>query len=128
VFSYQASFDDFGFLALYAGTAPERVNETLEVLRTELDRLRRDALTDTELDAAKGHLTGSLAMSLESSASRMRRLGRSEMVEGDVPSLDEVVGRIEAVGHADVGRVIERVLTDVTPTLAVVGPHTAADF
>jgi predicted Zn-dependent peptidase len=128
VFSYQASFDDAGFLALYAGTAPERVNETLEVLRAELDRLRRDALSDTELDAAKGHLTGSLAMSLESSASRMRRLGRAEMVEGDVPSLDDVVGRIDAVGHDDVGRVIERVLGDVTPTLAVVGPHSAADF
>jgi predicted Zn-dependent peptidase len=128
VFSYQASFDDTGFLALYAGTAPERVNETLEVLRAELDRLRRDALSDAELDAAKGHLTGSLAMSLESSASRMRRLGRAEMVEGDVPSLDEVVGRIDAVEHDDVGRVIERVLADTTPTLAVVGPHSATDF
>jgi predicted Zn-dependent peptidase len=128
VFSYQASFDDTGFLALYAGTAPERVNETLDVLRAELDRLRRDALSDIELDAAKGHLTGSLAMSLESSASRMRRLGRAEMVEGDVPSLDDVVGRIDAVGHDDVGRVIERVLADVTPTLAVVGPHAVTDF
>jgi predicted Zn-dependent peptidase len=128
VFSYQASFDDAGFLALYAGTAPIRVQETLDVMRTELDKLRRDALTSDELDAAKGHLTGSLAMSLESSASRMRRLGRAEMVEGEVPSLDEVVARIAAVGHDDIGRVIERVLADATPTLAVVGPHNAADF
>ena len=58
----------------------------------------------------------------------MRRLGRAEMVEGDVPSLDELVARIEAVGHDEVGRVIERVLTDATPTLAVVGPHTESDF
>ena len=128
VFSYQASFEDSGFLALYAGTAPARVNETLDVLRGELDRLRRDALTDDELAAAKGHLTGSLAMSLETSAARMRRLGRAEMVEGEVPSLDELVARIEAVGHDEVGRVIERVLTDATPTLAVVGPHEASDF
>jgi predicted Zn-dependent peptidase len=128
VFSYQASFEDAGFLALYAGTAPARVNETLDVLRAELDRLRREALTDAELDAAKGHLTGSLAMSLETSAARMRRLGRAEMVEGDVPSLDELVERIEAVGHDEVGRVIERVLTDATPSLAVVGPHEPSDF
>jgi hypothetical protein len=128
VFSNQASFEDAGFLALYAGTAPARVTETLDVLRAELDRLRRDALTDAELEAAKGHLTGSLAMSLETSAARMRRLGRAEMVEGDVPSLDELVARIEAVGHDEVGRVIERVLTDATPTLAVVGPHTESDF
>ena len=65
------------------------------MIDAELDRLRRDGLSDTELVAAKGHLTGSLSMSLETSASRMRRIGRAEMIEGDVPTLDEVVARIE---------------------------------
>ena len=59
---------------------------------------------------AKGHLTGSLAMSLETSASRMRRLGRSELVEGEIPTLDEVIARIDAVTADDTRRVIDRVL------------------
>src|SRR5436190_18566443 len=79
VYSYRASFDDSGYLAIYAGTAPERVQETLAVIETQIDRLVREGLPDGELAAAKGHLTGSLAMSLETSASRMRRLGRSEL-------------------------------------------------
>ena len=93
----------------------------------ELDRLRRDGLSDAELEAAKGHLTGSLAMSLETSASRMRRLGRAEMVEGDVPSLDELVARIEpsARRRRPRHRTCPR---RVPPTLAVVGPHDASDF
>ena len=39
VYSYRAAFDDAGYLAIYAGTAPERVQETLDVIETELDRL-----------------------------------------------------------------------------------------
>ncbi len=94
----------------------------------EIARLCADGLSDVELAAAKGHLTGSLAMSLETSASRMRRLGRAETVEGDVPSLDELVARIERVTADDVSRVIDRVFRDAPRTLAVVGPHEASEF
>jgi len=128
VFSYSASFDDAGFLAIYAGTASDRVPETLEVIGAELDRLVRDGLSDAEIASAKGHLVGSLAMSLETSASRMRRLGRAELVEGEIPSLEELVDRVNRVTTADVARVIERVLTDAPRTLAVVGPHSPSDF
>jgi predicted Zn-dependent peptidase len=128
VYSYRAAYEDTGFLAVYAGTAPDRVQETLGVIEGELDRLVRDGLTTSELEASKGHIAGSLAMSLETSSSRMRRLGRSELVEGEVPSLDELVARVAAVTVDDVGRVIERVFRDAPRTLAVVGPHEPADF
>jgi predicted Zn-dependent peptidase len=128
VFSYQASFDDAGFVAIYAGTAPEHVPETLEVIGAELDRLVTNGLSETEISAAKGHLVGSLAMSLETSASRMRRLGRSELVEGEIPSLEELIARVDAVSAGDIARAIERVFTDAPRTLAVVGPHSVSEF
>lgn len=128
VFSYAASFDDEGYVAIYAGTAPERVPETLAVIDAELDRLVDDGLSAAEITAAKGHLVGSLAMSLETSASRMRRLGRSELVEGEIPSLDELIARVEGVGADDVSRVIERVFAGADRTLAVVGPHMSSEF
>ena len=39
VFSYRGAFADTGMLAVYAGTSPERVHETLDVIDGELDRL-----------------------------------------------------------------------------------------
>ena len=129
VYSYRAAYEDAGFLAVYAGTAPDRVHETLDVIDDAARPARRARASPTdELEAAKGHLTGSLAMSLETSASRMRRIGRSEQVEGEIPSLDELVARVEAVTTDDVARVIDRVLRDAPRTLAVVGPHEPADF
>ena len=77
----------------------------------ELDRIASDGgVSERELVSAKGHLTGSLAVSLESSSSRMHRIGRAELTMGEVPTLDEVVAQVEAVTAADVARVIERVL------------------
>jgi predicted Zn-dependent peptidase len=123
VYSYRAAYEEAGFLAVYAGTAPERLDETLDVVQGELRTLVDDGgLPARELDAAKGHLVGSLSMSLETSSSRMRRLGRSELVEGEVPELDEVVARVDAVTDTDVARVIDRVLRAPEVALAVVGP------
>ena len=128
VFSYHASFDDAGYLAIYAGTAPEHVPETLSLIEAELNRLVDKGLSDAEIAGAKGHLVGSLAMSLETSASRMRRLGRSELIEGEIPSLEELIARVESVTTDDVARVIDRVFVDAPRTLAVVGPHSSSEF
>lgn len=129
VYSYRAAYEETGAFGIYAGTAPERVDELLEVLDTQIERLVVDGgVTDRELDAAKGHLTGSLALSLESSISRMHRLGRNELLMGEIPSLDELVAECEAVTSDDVARVVDRVIRDNARTLASVGPLSAADL
>ena len=128
VYSYRVAFDGTGALGIYAGTNPERAHETLAVIRGELDRLVADGMPESELAAAKGHLKGSTALSLETSSSRMHRLGRSELTTDDVPSVDELVAEIEAVTVEDADRVIKRVFADEARVLAVVGPFDAEDF
>ena len=129
VFSYRSAFDETGAFAVYAATAPEHVEEVLDVVNAELDRLVHDGgVTERELVSAKGHLTGSLALSLESSASRMHRIGRHELSMGEVPTLDEVVADVEAVTADDVARVIDRILAPGERTLAAVGPVDTARF
>ncbi|HEX6313047.1 MAG TPA: pitrilysin family protein [Acidimicrobiia bacterium] len=129
VYSYRTSFVDTGAFAVYLGTAPARVDEALGVVNAELRRLVDDGgIGADELEAAKGHLKGSISLSLESSASRMHRIGSSELTLGEVPTLDEVVDRVDAVGADDLARVIERVLGRSERTLAVVGPFEESDF
>jgi len=123
VYSFRAAFEETGAFAVSAGTSPERLPELLAVIDAELERVVADGgISARELDAAKGHLRGSLALSLESSASRMHRLGRSELTLGEIPSLDEVVAEVEAVEADDVARVVDHVLATDERTLAVVGP------
>ncbi len=129
VYSYRNAYEETGALVVYAGTTPGRADEVLAVLAGALDRLVADGgVSDRELDAAKGHLKGSMALALESSASRMHRIGRSELTQGEVPTLDELVAEIDAVDAEGVARVIDRVVAERERALAVVGPFDDGAF
>src|SRR5437763_561152 len=83
--------------------------------------LDHDGVADHELDLAKGHWKGSLALALEDSGGRMNRVGRSELVHNEVLTVSELVERTEAVTQDDVRRVAERVLANER-VVALVGP------
>ena len=121
VYSYRGAYLESGLLAIYAGTSPSRVATVLDVIGVELDRLLQDDIPERELAVARGHVKGSLVLSLEDSSSRMSRIGRSELVHRSVMTMDELVERTEAVTAADVRRVIENVIAGPR-TLAVIGP------
>jgi predicted Zn-dependent peptidase len=122
VYSYRAAYAQTGSWSVYAGTAPDRLAETLAVVRAELERILVDGVGEEELEAAKGHLRGSTALALETSSSRMHRLGRGLLTLDEVPSVDELVAEVDAVTLADVRRVVQRVLAPDTQVLSVVGP------
>ena len=126
VYSYLSMQAEVGYHAVYAGTAVERVDEVLEVVRSELGRALSDGLSDDELAAAKGALTGSLILGLEDTASRMTRLGRSVVCGVPLLSLDEIMGAVDSVTHADVGAVAD-LLFGGDWSLAVVGPFEDTD-
>ena len=121
VYSYRSAYLENGALAVYAGTAPSHTPKVLQLIGDELDRLLQDGVTDYELALAKGHLKGSLALALEDSGGRMNRIGRSELVHGEVLTVTELVERTEAVTREDVQRVAERVLGN-DRVVALVGP------
>jgi predicted Zn-dependent peptidase len=127
VFSYRAAYLESGALAIYAGTAPSRAPEVLALIDVELEKLATTAVSDRELTVAKGHIKGSLALSLEDSAGRMNRIGRSQLIHGHVIGFEETVARTEAVTHDDLRRVADRIL-GAERVLAVVGPFSEDDF
>ncbi len=101
VHSFRIPFLETGANAIYVGTTPSQAPEVLKLIRAECDKLVSKGLTDDELERAKGHVKGSLALSLEDSNSRMSRMGRNELVGMTHYSVDEVVEKIEAVTAQD---------------------------
>jgi predicted Zn-dependent peptidase len=57
----------------------------------------------------------------------MSRIGRSEISQGEILSVDEVLARTDAVTPEDAGRVARRVLAQPM-ALAVIGPFQRKDF
>ena len=121
VFSYASHYADAGSFAVSVGCLPARTGEVLDVVRTELARVAESGLTEEELARGKGQLRGGLVLGLEDGVSRMSRIAKAELLYDELPSLDEVIGRVDAVTLDDVST-LARTLFRQPQTLAVVGP------
>src|SRR5660397_157275 len=97
-----SQFAETGLFGVYAGCQPGRVDEVLAICREQLDAVGTDGVTDEEIARGKGQLKGSLVLGLEDTGSRMSRIGKSELVDGELLGVDEVIARIDAVTPEDV--------------------------
>jgi predicted Zn-dependent peptidase len=79
----------------YAGTTPEKNQETLDVIIKEFNRLS-EGISKEEIQRAKVGLKSSLILQSESSSSRAGAIGSDYYVLGRVRSLDEIKTKIEA--------------------------------
>jgi len=121
VYSYAEQFSDTGLFGIYAGCQPRRTEEVIKICRDELADVAEHGISADELARGKGQLRGSLVLGLEDTGSRMSRIGKSELVHGDLLAVGEILERIASVTLDDVRAVAADVLT-VAPSLAVVGP------
>jgi predicted Zn-dependent peptidase len=121
VYSYHQQYADTGLFGVYAGCVPPKVDEVLAICRDEISKVAADGITAEELERGKGQLRGNLVLGLEDTSSRMSRIGKAELVYGELLSVDEIIARINEVTLDDVAAVGAAVL-NAPPTLAVVGP------
>lgn len=126
VFTSPSTYQDAGVLSLYAGTAPERTGELLDVVEGVLAELVTGGVTEEEHRVALGCLEGATLLGLEDSASRMVRLGGDELARDEVIPLAEHLARLRAVTREDVHDVLRRVL-EGPRSVAVVGPFDEDD-
>jgi predicted Zn-dependent peptidase len=78
----------------YAGTTPEKGQETLEVIIQEFNRLS-EGISEEEIERAKVGLKSSLILQSESSSSRAGAIASDYYMLGRVRSLDEIKNKIE---------------------------------
>ena len=126
VYSGVDTYADTGAFSVYAGCQPERLGAVVEVIGQVLSSVAEEGITDGELARGKGQLRGGLVLGLEDTASRMSRLGRSELNYADHLDVDETLARIDAVTLAEVAAVAADVLRRPRG-VSVVGPYAHAD-
>jgi predicted Zn-dependent peptidase len=97
IYSYQASYQDSGLLAVYAGTSAEAYPQVVDLIRGEFARLREGPVDLEEFHRAKAQLKGNLLLGLESTSSRMTRLAKTEIYFGRYFDLDEIIRGIDGV-------------------------------
>lgn len=126
VYSSGSTYADAGTFSVYAGCQPDRLGEVTEVICDVLAEVAENGLDDDEVARGRGQLRGGLVLGLEDSASRMSRLGKSELNYGRHLSVEQTLERIDAVTAEDVAQLAGELLRRPLTT-AVVGPYAEID-
>jgi predicted Zn-dependent peptidase len=121
VFSFGSAYADAGMVGVYAGCLPKKAPQVLDVIREELAAVARNGITADELLRGKGQLRGSIVMGLEDTGAKMTRIAKAELVYGELPTVDEILHRIDAVTLDDVADLAAGLYAGA-PALTVVGP------
>jgi predicted Zn-dependent peptidase len=87
-------FKEAAGITCYAGTTPEKAQETLDCIIGEFNRLG-DGISAEEIARAKVGLKSALILQSESSSSRAGSIGSDYYILGRVRSLDEIKDNIE---------------------------------
>jgi len=116
-----ASGRDRGALMAYAGTTPQRAQETLDVMVAELKRLR-EGVDAAEFDRARAGLKSRFIMHGESTAARAGAAAHDHFLVGSPRTLDQLARQIDAITLDQVNAYVADHPYDRF-TMATIGPE-----
>ena len=120
-YSFAANHAETGVFGLYAGCAPGNVEIVEQLLHDELEKIGKDGVTDDEMRRTIGQICGGIVLGLEDSGSRMSRLGMSEIVYGELLSIEDSLAKVRAVTKEQVQEIAAE-LAGRPRTVVRVGP------
>ncbi len=123
VHSFQSFHATAGSQGIYLGCAPERVDEALSAIRSELALLQLTGLTADELAMGKQQLKGQITLSMESVAARMYRAAAVELFDEPYKPLDAVLARVDEISSGEVAEVCSAFYGVDQQTIVRLGPN-----
>ena len=126
VCSYPSSFRDTGLMTIYAGVSPENSREVIEITNAILADIRVNGVRPDEIKRAKEQLKAGLMFSMESSASRMSRVGRAEISSREYLSPEKLAAKVDAVSLEQLFELAQPLYQPENTCMTALGPVEAA--
>jgi predicted Zn-dependent peptidase len=123
VYSFASQYTDTGLVGVYLGTREENLGPCLEITVEQLADIAAGNLRDQELERAKENLKGRIMLSMESTSTRMSRLGKSLVTDTELLSVERIIAEIDAVEPEQVTELAGLLLAPDRLSAAGVGPR-----
>jgi len=105
VFTFQSFYSKAGVSGVYVGTRPSTAEKAVSVVREELDSVAQNGMSEEELEQIKRQVKGQIMLSLESTGARLYRLASFSLHGEPFATLDELLGKIDAVSKTQVSEI-----------------------
>ncbi len=120
--SFVELYEDSGLLGIYFIAEHRKLARCIAVLREEIERLRREGITEEEFKRAVTMIRSGLVLGSESSIGQMMRLARGYLIAGRVVTLEEILARYDRLELAEVTQLVGELLGEDSYYAGVVGP------
>ena len=127
IYSFLSSQTDTGMMGIYGAVRPDNIKETLELIRQELSRFKREPISDTELRAAKEHIKGGIYLAAENTDNRMSRLAKNEMIFNRFVTYEEIEADLERVTVKDIQALAQQIFQPEVMSLVLLGQVNGLD-
>ena len=115
-------FRDCGSMVVYCGVEPRKTNDAVRAVIRQLEGMREEP-EERELNKAREYATGRLLLRMEDSRAVASWMGSQELLQDRLCTVDEIVGRLQAVTPADISDLATRLFQGEQLRLALVGPQ-----
>jgi predicted Zn-dependent peptidase len=122
VYSFVSQYTDTGQIGVYLGTREDNLGDALAITAEQIADIASGNLSDREVARAKENLKGRILLSMESTSTRMNRLGKSLITDSELLSLDRIVAEIDAVEPESVAELAAALLDSERLSAACIGP------
>lgn len=110
IHSFLNSFFDTSVFGIYFSTNENMIGKAIKLVESELAKLRKNKVSEKELNKAKEALKGSIILSMENSSNRMIRMAQTELYYNRYKSLEETIKDINSVTIKDLFEAAEEIL------------------
>jgi predicted Zn-dependent peptidase len=109
-------------------TDKKRVTDAVNIVMDELGKIRRRKLSQSKLDMIKAQIKGNLIIGMESTAGRMNRLGRYELLTQSYMSMKGTISAIDKVKTSDLIEIARSIINPEKLTVTSLGPIVEKDM
>ncbi len=115
-------FTDHGFLAISAGIDHKKIEAVVTSIIEELERIKKEKVSDKELNRVKDHLIGGLILNIETSDELASFYGGQEIITKKILTPEEIFKEINQVDQKDIITIANDIFINEKLNLAVIGP------
>ena len=119
--AYNDAYTDHGFFQVSAGVDNKRVNEVIEAVLEECRKLKKELVSEEELNKVKECLIGNMKLSLESSDDIANFFGGQELLKKEIKQAEEKAKEVRRVTAKQIKILANNIFKDSKLNLALIG-------
>lgn len=124
IFANNVQYKDTGLIFVYSASSNRNVSKILKLVEGEIDDIRKNGVSSSELERARENIKGSIVLGVEDISSRMFRLGKTLMFDKKVLTINQILKKIDKVTVKGINMVVDKYLDPSNFSTVILGKNT----